>query len=144
MLANKNLENKDTKVWVDPETGLMWQIDIIDKKYCWKNAENCSKQLNLMSYGGYTDWRVPTRYELETLATIDFHKSDNSFKNKIFIKLPLLESMRIGYQSFWSLSQANTEEDGRSRAFLVNFWYTKGTKHSGYTNYSKYIRCVRL
>ena len=136
-------KNRSEDVWLDPETGLMWQAATSDNKIVWKNVGNYAEQLNQLNYGGYSDWRVPTRFELETLNTLEpcFIKGGPS--SGIFIKEPLLHSMDFDHQSFWTSSQADENEDGRPRAFLVNFFYTKCTKHSGYTSYPKHVRCVR-
>ncbi|MEH6626610.1 MAG: DUF1566 domain-containing protein [Motiliproteus sp.] len=137
------LKNKNEDVWVDPKTGLMWQVKIDKEKLLWVETGRYVERLNQINYGGYNDWRVPTRHELETLQTRECHKSKDSFNSEFFIKKPLLHSMNYGYQSFWTSSQADENEDGGPRAFLVNFFSPKSTKHSGYTSYPKSVRCVR-
>jgi hypothetical protein len=137
-------ENRSEDAWLDPETGLMWQAATSDNKIGWQNVGSYAKQLNQLNYGGYSDWRVPTRFELETLNTVEpcFIKGGPS--SGIFIKKPLLHSMDFYHQSFWTSSQADEiDGDRRARAFLVNFFYAKGKPHSGYTCYSKHVRCVR-
>lgn len=47
-------------VFIDRTTGLMWARDN-GTMYTWQNAVN---QCNGSSYGGYTDWRIPTQKEL--------------------------------------------------------------------------------
>ena len=51
------------KVATDSKTGLMWQGSYA-KGMIWEEAQRYSKSL---SYGGYSDWRLPTRKELESL-----------------------------------------------------------------------------
>jgi hypothetical protein len=48
---------------IDTRTGLMWSLVPSDKMN-WKIAKTYCDQLSL---GGYTDWRLPTKEELETL-----------------------------------------------------------------------------
>jgi hypothetical protein len=136
-------KNKNEDVWIDPKTGLMWQVKIDNVKLLWLKIVSYVERLNQLNYGGYNDWRVPTRHELETLNTRKCHKSKDSRNSVLFIKKPLLHSMNYEHQSFWTSSQADENEDGRPRAFLVNFFSTKSPKHSGYTSYSKHVRCVR-
>lgn len=137
-------KNRSEDVWLDPETGLRWQTAISDNKIGWKDLGRYAEQLNQSNYGGYSDWRVPTRFELETLNTLEpcFIKGGPS--SGIFIKEPLLHSMDFDHQSFWTSSQADEiDGNGRARAILVNFFYAKSKSHSGYACYSKYVRCVR-
>jgi hypothetical protein len=136
-------KNKKKSVWTDPKTGLMWQVEITKEKLPWIETVSYVERLNAANYAGFNDWRVPTRYELETLNTRKCHKNIDSGNNELFIRKPLLHSMNFEHQSFWTSSQADPNEDGRPRAFLVNFFYAKSTKHSGYTNYAKHVRCVR-
>ena len=73
-ITNKILENKTSdnldindKVWIDtdPDTNIMWQVDVDNKEYIRAEAFEYAKELNAKNYGGYNDWRVPTRDELE-------------------------------------------------------------------------------
>ncbi len=59
----------------DKSTGLVWARDanIANKSLKWDEAIRFLKQLNGEKYGGYSDWRLPTRDELQTL--IDYAKS---------------------------------------------------------------------
>ena len=136
-------KNKNEDAWLDPDTGLMWQVKIDKKKLLWVETVSYVERLNQLNYGGYNDWRVSTRHELETLNTREGHISTNSCNSVLFIKKPLLHSMNYEHQSFWTSSQADANEDGKPRAFLVNFFSAKSMKHSGYTSYPKHVRCVR-
>lgn len=132
-----------SSVWTDLNTQLMWQVSLDDEKFVWCEIQKYADTLNKKKYGGFSDWRVPTRFELETIQTRRSRKNKLGRKGKLFIKKPLIHSMRFDHQSFWSLSLAEEEDDGRERAFLVNFFYPKGIMHSGYASYSKHVRCVR-
>ncbi len=60
-------KKRSEEVWLDPETGLMWQVATGDRKIGWEDVGRYAGQLN---YGGNSDWRVPTRFELESLNTV--------------------------------------------------------------------------
>ncbi len=50
--------------WKDDATGLLWSVKDSGSDTNWSQANNYCKSLAL---GGYTDWRLPTRKELETI-----------------------------------------------------------------------------
>lgn len=58
------IDNGDGTV-TDARHSLMWEAEIKEHGVSWpKAAEVCQK----LSLGGYTDWRIPTQAELETLV----------------------------------------------------------------------------
>jgi len=65
----------------DNVTGLIWEnkttdgsIHDTDKRYSWHDARNVFiAQLNASKFGGYDDWRLPTREELRSI--IDYGRS---------------------------------------------------------------------
>ena len=50
--------------WKDDSTGLVWSVKDNGSDTNWVQANNYCKNLTL---GGFTDWRLPTRKELETI-----------------------------------------------------------------------------
>jgi hypothetical protein len=54
----------------DKVTGLMWTRDanIADKKMTWYDASKFIEGLNKQKYDGYNNWRLPTKWELQTLV----------------------------------------------------------------------------
>ena len=64
------IEKDGDKMVRDSSTGLIWQKDSVSGNL-WKEAlEYCEN----LSYGGYTDWRLPNKNELITL--FDYSKQD--------------------------------------------------------------------
>ena len=133
----------NNKVWQDPDTGLIWQVEIYAPKdnkdaFTWDESFEYADKLNRENYGGYSDWRVPSRDELNTLLTEESFRNEKSFTGITYIKKPLLESMSMEWQLFWSA----TEYNNSSQAWYIRF-------HYGFDNYHKksskrYVRCVKV
>ena len=58
-------ESIEEKFIIDVSTGLMWQTS--ERRSSWKEAREYMDKLNSESYGGYSDWRLPTVEELASL-----------------------------------------------------------------------------
>jgi len=123
-------------LWKDSDTNLIWQTDISKKEYNYKEALNYAKELNKQNYEGFNDWRVPTIDELKTLLTKEPYKNSKSISGETYIKKPLLNSMDMEYQLFWSSSKYNS-----SRGWIIHFNY--GNDYYNDLSYKYYVRCVR-
>ncbi len=141
-----NIENK---VWLDEDTGLMWQV-IIDAseehgRLPWSDIFKYCDHKNKEHFAGFNDWRVPTIDELETLVTNESHPNCYGYDEESFIKKPLLYSMRMEFGRFWS-STSNMEDD--NYAYGINFNRKRENSQSKNGKKEKYktrfIRCVRL
>ena len=129
------LKKTDKKVWTDPDTGLMWQVDISDNEYGWKGAINYCENLFL---DGYNDWRLPTIKELRTISQKNYYAS-KSDKKKAYIKKPLLKSInKLTYPWFWSSTSYSTFSN---KAWLFDFYYGTDYASKKYNNY--YVICVK-
>jgi hypothetical protein len=66
-LAAAVAAERDRLIYTDPKTGLMWARNgnIAGKEMSWDTAMVWAKNL---SYSGYSDWRLPTKEELESFA----------------------------------------------------------------------------
>jgi len=123
-------------IWTDNDTNLIWQVFIDKKEYKWSEAKRYCKDLNL---DGYIDWKLPSIYELKTILTKDNFENSKSNNGKTYIKKPLLKSMDMKYQWFWS---ATTYVDNTYLSWGVNFHY--GVDGNDYKMDSGYVRCVRF
>ena len=121
--------------WKDPDTGLIWQKQIFIKEYNWQEAKNYCQNLSL---AGYNDWRLPSIDELKSILTEEAYKNLRSYTGKTYIKQPLLNSMTMKYQWFWS--STNYKED-LSKAWVVGFGI--GNDSWGYRTSIYYVRCVK-
>ncbi len=71
------------QVYTDPQTGLMWAKNgsIAGKKMKWDDAMSWAKNLH---YGGYSDWRVPSKKELELFSRRGGNKPSEWFNTNGF------------------------------------------------------------
>lgn len=67
--------------WKDPATGLLWSVKDNGADTNWGQANSYCENLDL---GGHTDWRLPTRDELDTIFDRSLSKE---YKAKDPIKL---------------------------------------------------------
>jgi len=135
---NETIEfNGNVQAWIDENTNLMWEVksrENIDYMYVWhkryiesapsdgttgsmsyenkiRDATSYVERLNTNKYAGFTNWRLPTVKELESLIDPD---GDNCF-----IKKPLQKNTAAAY---WT--------DTPSQAIYV--YRTKGSDFSGW------------
>jgi len=123
-------------VWKDNESGLVWQLNISKKTYNWDRAKEYCHNLN---FGGYSTWKLPTKKELLTLMTKKSYKNRDSNVGKTHIKKPLLKSMKMEWQTFWS---ATEEEKNSPNAWNIYFDYGSGEYYD--KSNDNYVRCVMV
>ena len=122
----------NNKVWQDPDTNLVWQVDVNETYYTWDESFEYADKLNRENYGGYSDWKVPTKDELKTILMKEEYKG-------YYIKEPLLESViNSSSDDYWSSSTFKSDDDN---ACIVNF--NDGNINDYIKGYSLYVRCVR-
>ncbi len=126
VISAEYIRDDSIGVVTDRQNGLMWQDNstaATDKVSWYKAVERCE----VLKLGGYDDWRLPERDELDSLA------DENRFKHGIY---PVFEN--VGSGGYWSKTVDPIHHD---RA-----WMTLYTCGGGYW-YGKYIRgfvrCVR-
>ena len=98
----------------DKKTGLMWTRDanIAGEAMTWYNAFKFIEKLNKQKYAGYSDWRLPTIKELETLTNYAKSQGDGVYY-ELF--------NRIGFRNvqpgYWSSTSSVTHT---AYGWLVN------------------------
>ena len=110
--------------WRDPQSGLVWQVEPTGNDMNWSDAKSHCSDLN---YGGYSDWRLPSKDELESLLT-----------KKRYDGCHWPSSMKGKCSLFWSSS---SYAYGTSDAWYVGFY--GGTVGKYYKTFTGYVRCVR-
>jgi hypothetical protein len=110
------------RVYLDPETMLMWTKEDSGKDLEWNEAKEYARGLLL---GGYTDWRLPTIEELEDLYAPG---SEGEYKIRsafLLTKAWIWSSTKFGPGSGWFFSFENGVRlyniygSGRNRALCV-------------------------
>ncbi len=120
------VDNGDGTV-TDPNTGLMWQQAEVGAMN-WQTALAYCDDL-VLPVGGYDDWRLPDRYELQSL--VDYNLNNPCLDRAFF---PGVLS-----SAYWS---STTYDSFSSHAWCINF--RNGDANSGYKLDDSYsLRAVR-
>ncbi|MBQ6976190.1 MAG: DUF1566 domain-containing protein [Selenomonadaceae bacterium] len=91
LLDFEHCKGNEVAVIRDSETGLDWEVKSLDaENFRFYNrtlnwfafTEKYISQLNEMNYGGFDDWRIPSKAELRSL--IDYSKTSPAFPQEIF------------------------------------------------------------
>ena len=123
------IDNGDGTV-TDTETGLMWQqgeAGAMD----WEAAITYCENL-VLPVGGYDDWRLPNRNELQSL--VDYSRHNPAIDRTYF---PGDMS-----SSYWSSTTKVDLDDTGGSAYFVGF-YSGGVDGYGGKSGSYYVRAVR-
>jgi len=113
----------------DEVTHLRWQDneDVAKKSQSWQNAKDYCEVLVL---DGYSDWRLPTLVELESI--IDYTKSKPTLDQEYFY------NVGDDYRCYWSSTPLKAIDTDR---WCVNFTY--GLEKFFYKDNGNHVRCVR-
>jgi uncharacterized protein (TIGR02145 family) len=131
--------------------GLSYQNQPFTKEYTWEEAKKYAKNLRL---GGYDDWRLPTKEELNKISNIKMHgEYDDNWKNwfennkhkriknskgyEYFIRKEFSENMPER-AFFWSITEYNNDS---SNAWYVDFYV--GNDSWNVKSFEFYVLCVR-
>jgi len=108
----------------DSKTGLQWAQDAGGQQMNWFQANDYVQNLKI---GGYSDWRLPSKEELESLISFSTGKGINEmgFKN-------------VQPSGYWS---STTYAGLPSFAWYVDFG--SGDVYGSYKGSGYYVRCVR-
>jgi len=123
--SNNFVLNVDGTV-TDTATGLMWQKETAPGAYTWQEALAYCEDL-ILPFGGYSDWRLPSRNELQSIVDYVRHSpSTHPFFNTVL-------------SNYWS---STTHTDAPSYAWFAGFGYG-GYMDAYAKSGSYYVRAVR-
>lgn len=118
--------------WAQCALGQSWSRDFCTgqaQPFNWENARAAVEQVNRSGeLGGYRDWRLPTREELETI--VEKCRQAPSINENVFPNTP--------WAGFWTSSTNTSEAD---QAWFVGFYYGLPFEYSRDSSYR--VRPVR-
>jgi hypothetical protein len=115
----------------DNVTGLTWQASQTGGNVYWTEAEAVPAALNKASYGGYSDWRLPTIRELYSLWN---GSTGWPYIDSNYFSVPAITETELSHAIMWSSTKytgllrssiEGSSSVGAEMAFGVNF----GTGH---------------
>jgi len=137
------IEHDHSEVFIDNETGLMWQDDYdarsVEKPWLTKanydrensyftgnhydtSGDTATTYCDNLSLGAYYDWRLPTKDQLLSLTTIED------------------ELNNVSSSYYWS---STGYASGTSSAWVINFYFYDGFESYSDKGNSNFVRCVR-
>ena len=126
-MATRFLDNED-KTISDSLTGLMWQESYAyvetGNNISWYDAQGYIEKLNNQKLGGYSDWRLPKRLEIQSLYEIALPFKS---RGKTFI-LHINPIFEFSYGScFWTSKTRYSAALGFEFDVGDIHWYPKGS-----------------
>ena len=107
----------------DEQTNLMWEVKGTsdgtpdfsnptdpDNTYSWDDLSEFISLLNATNYGGFTDWRIPTVKELESILDLSIAEPGPT------IDITLFPNCKAG--SYWT---SDTDIDNAAMAWAIDF-----------------------
>lgn len=123
----QNRDDKGDKVVVDNDTGLMWQQAGSSQFKSYQKALGYAQELNQGRFGGFNNWRLPTKEELMSLIE-PYEQSNGLYINPIFDDSGSL---------YWTSDKASSR-----RAWVISFYSGDADERLFDGDYC-YVRCVR-
>ncbi|MFH1187747.1 MAG: DUF1566 domain-containing protein [bacterium] len=135
--SNIFMNNNDGTI-TDTSTGLMWQ-QAITEKMIWEDAINYCENLSL---GGYSDWRLPNKNELQSI--VDYSCYSPAINLTYFPDTP-----ETGI--FWSSTVAILNPDTVTDIYITDAWViyfdygiVYGQNRSWYPQYFRAVRSAKI
>lgn len=125
-------ETQAREYWIDPTDGLMWAARDSGKPGSWHKAMKYCRNLRL---AGYSDWRLATIDELESLVDLSAYATEYVGSSDILHRnseLQVSGGLLLTYGRQWS-STPTIEANGHpSSAHFWSFWFDEGRRWAGF------------
>ena len=121
-MAENHKLSEDGKTITDSDTGLMWAVETLPRM----TQEAAFEAAKASTLSGYSDWRVPTAHELQSI--VDHSRSTPACD-------PIFRTKLGGY---WTSTDY--------KAYPANAWvvyFVNGNTYAGYKTYNYFVRLVR-
>jgi hypothetical protein len=123
--------------WVDSSSGLMWAAKDSGKEGSWHKAMKYCRKLRL---AGYSDWRLATINELESLVNLPAYATEYVGASDILHQnsdLQVSGGLLLTYGRQWS-STPVVETNGKpSGAAFWSFYFDEGRKWKGFEDWAE-------
>ena len=120
--GKNNFKNNKDGTISDLATGLMWQKSDSKKAMSWEDALSFVQEKNKENYLGYSDWRLPSAKELQSI--VDYSRSpqetDSAAINPVFeISQIKDEGGNTNYPFYWSSTTHKNIRGGHSAVYVA-------------------------
>ena len=112
------------KTAVDNETGVIWMknANLANKPLPWRADDNVYafiQNLNKSNFGGYADWRVPTRDEMGSL--LSYAKKVGKYKVEKVETWPYQVLRNLGFQDVKDYGYWTSTRESNSEMYIADF-----------------------
>ena len=118
--------------WVDPSNGLMWAAKDSGKRGSWHKAMKYCRKLRL---AGYSDWRLATIDELESLVNLPIYATEYVGSSDILHRnadLQVSGGLLLTDGRQWSSTPVIEANGHHSGAHFWSFWFDEGRRWKGF------------
>jgi hypothetical protein len=123
--------------WIDPSDGLMWAAKDSGKRGSWHNAMKYCRKLRL---AGYSDWRLATIDQLESLVNLPAYATEYVGSSDILHRngdLQVSGGLELTYGRQWSSTPVIEANGHPSGAGFWSFWFDEGRKWKGFEDWAE-------
>ncbi len=112
------------KTAIDTETGVIWMknANLANKPLPWRADDNVYafiQNLNISTFGGYADWRVPTRDEMTSL--LDYAKKTGKYNVKKVETWPYQALRDLGFEDVRDYGYWTSTRESNSEMYIADF-----------------------
>jgi len=112
------------KTAIDTETGVIWMknANLANKPLPWRADDNVYafiQNLNKSTFGGYADWRVPTRTEMTSL--LNYAKKTGKYKIEKVETWPYQVLRNLGFQDVKDYGYWTSTRESNSEMYIADF-----------------------